>query len=176
MSETTNKTKYIDKDPPMLTGPDTEESIIDYLAYLKEQINFALSTFSRRVNAFSKADYIVEEGLAAVSFTWYYRKWSSGYCECWHRGRFTRAVANWSAYGDAYACTPTAIQDYPFAFASQPFEFVQCQGNEPGWLVNAGNDTGPSLTGSGRYRIMRTDMPSASVTYTIDYYVRGMLL
>ena len=44
-----NGSKYIDKDPPMMTGPEAEESIIDYLAYLKEQLNFVLSNFNKRL-------------------------------------------------------------------------------------------------------------------------------
>lgn len=50
MTETKNGAKYIDKDPPMEEGSQSlGRKILDYLAYLKETLNFIFSNYGRRL-------------------------------------------------------------------------------------------------------------------------------
>lgn len=49
MSEEKVASKYIDKDPPMGTEQQLERKNNDYLAYLKEKLNFILATYGRRL-------------------------------------------------------------------------------------------------------------------------------
>lgn len=49
MSEAKVESKYIDKDPPMGTEQQLERKNNDYLAYLKEKLNFILATYGRRL-------------------------------------------------------------------------------------------------------------------------------
>ena len=49
MIETKSGAKYIEQDPPMLGDPDLSRKIVDYLAYLKEQLNFVLATNGKNV-------------------------------------------------------------------------------------------------------------------------------
>lgn len=51
MSEQKVESKYIDKDPPMGTEQQLEKKNNDYLAYLKEKLNFILGTYGRRLTS-----------------------------------------------------------------------------------------------------------------------------
>lgn len=51
MSEQKIESKYIDKDPPMGTEQQLEKKNNDYLAYLKEKLNFILGTYGRRLTS-----------------------------------------------------------------------------------------------------------------------------
>jgi len=46
----TNWSKVLDKDPPLPGSSDPEKSILDYLSYLKEQLNFFLSNYRKRLD------------------------------------------------------------------------------------------------------------------------------
>lgn len=49
-----NSNKLIDRNPPLEGTPDPEKSIIDYLAYLKDQLNFIFTTFGTRITNATK--------------------------------------------------------------------------------------------------------------------------
>lgn len=51
MSEQKIESKYIDKDPPLGDSPQLEKKNNDYLAYLKEKLNFILGTYGRRLTS-----------------------------------------------------------------------------------------------------------------------------
>ena len=48
MSE--NWSKVLDKDPPLPGSSDPEKSILDYLSYVKEQLNFFLSNYRKKLD------------------------------------------------------------------------------------------------------------------------------
>ena len=61
-------------------------------------------------------DYIVEQGTSGV---WRYRKWNSGFAECW--GYQTISGTNIStAWGSWYASPAIALPSFPFAFSGAP--------------------------------------------------------
>ena len=49
ISEKKTESKYIDKDPPMDSEPTLGKKIVDYLAFLKEKLNFIFATYGRRL-------------------------------------------------------------------------------------------------------------------------------
>lgn len=183
---TLNLTKYIDKDPPI---NQDDQSVVDYLAYMKERINFLFHNMSKNIvtaiNSGSTkidptrigiADYVIEEGSFG-SPSWYYRKWASGYAEAWYRVSHTLSFN--TAWGSVYtADIPRA--NYPFEFRnnSQPIENVSSVGSKTGtddacWICNAGGNTGPTHTQTGVYKAIRP--VSGDATIRISYYVRGLL-
>ena len=65
--------------------------------------------------AFTK-DYIVEQGTSGV---WRYRKWNSGFAECW--GYHTISGTNIStAWGAWYASPAITLPSFPFTFVGAP--------------------------------------------------------
>ena len=66
----------------------------------------------------NEADYIVEQG---VSGKWKYRKWNSGYAECWRL--VTQAPSETLSGGDSMK----TFVSYPFTFAETPHPFISQQ-------------------------------------------------
>ena len=65
--------------------------------------------------AFTK-DYIVEQGTSGV---WSYRKWNSGFAECW--GYHTISGTNIStSWGSWYASPAITLPSFPFTFVGAP--------------------------------------------------------
>ena len=118
----------------------------------------------------AEGDSVIEKG---TSGSWTYRKWYSGKQEVWHRGTFTRTTSQWSAWGGLYVSTATAAQSFPtgVTWTSAPWEYATLHGDNSGWLTNQGTDT--TTTASQRYEITRPTIPSASITFYIDYYFVG---
>ena len=65
--------------------------------------------------AFTK-DYIVEQGTSGV---WRYRKWNSGFAECWgyHTISGTNISTSWGAW---YASPAITLPSFPFTFVGAP--------------------------------------------------------
>ena len=51
MSEEKIQNKYIEQDPPLADSPQLERKHNDYLAYLKEKLNFILATYGKRLTS-----------------------------------------------------------------------------------------------------------------------------
>ena len=68
MIETLGGAKYIEKDPPMVGDADLSRKVVDYLAYLKEQINFILSTNGRRVTKVSGEASSAAEAASSANY------------------------------------------------------------------------------------------------------------
>lgn len=51
MSEDKVQNKYIEQDPPLADSPQLDRKNNDYLAYLKEKLNFILATYGRRLTS-----------------------------------------------------------------------------------------------------------------------------
>lgn len=65
--------------------------------------------------AFTK-DYIVEQGTSGV---WRYRKWNSGFAECW--GYHTISGTNIDVAWGSWYCSPViALPSFPFTFVGAP--------------------------------------------------------
>ena len=86
-------TRWLDREPPSAGDPDLSQKILDYLAYLKERINFALHNIT-------KNGYIGHLDSTTVAF-------SNGLR--FSRGRITKAPdsSSGTAVGDWYKYTVT---------------------------------------------------------------------
>lgn len=113
------------------------------------------------------ADRVIEQGTTS---SWNYRKWASGWYECWRR--YEHSVAVNSAWGQVYYGTVPRV-NYPVTFASSPYEQAACVGgNAAAWIGGAAYS--PTTTQTANYYLMRPASQS-STSYNIDYYVRGQL-
>ena len=74
-----------------------------------------------------KTDYVVAEGTSGI---WTYRKWNSGWAECWGSKTITASVTK--EWGTWYYHDYQAIGNYPFTFVTEPvfsvFKDSGCEG------------------------------------------------
>lgn len=49
VNENKASSKYIDRNPPLASDPDLNRKVVDYLAYLKEILNFSVATTGKRI-------------------------------------------------------------------------------------------------------------------------------
>ena len=66
--------------------------------------------YSLYINNSKLSDFVVASG---VSGSWYYRKWNSGFAECWENYVFT--PSSWTTNGNMYWARVEGIQ-LPFTF------------------------------------------------------------
>lgn len=112
-------------------------------------------------------DRVIEEGTTS---SWNYRKWASGWYECWRR--YEHSIAVNTSWGRIYYGTIPRV-NYPVTFASSPYEQAACVGgNAAAWIGGAAYS--PTTTQTANYYLMRAASQS-STSYNIDYYVRGQL-
>lgn len=116
-------------------------------------------------------DYIVEQGISGI---WMYRKWNSGIAECW--GTHQSSVTMSQAWGGMYINpTPTARQNYPFAFTQRPFETVTGRTQNYACFIYA-ESSGNGLnttTQTAQYNFIRSTSSTTATTAYLDYYVIG---
>ena len=123
----------------------------------------------------SIVDFIVDRGSASG---WVYRKWNTGYVECWRRVTYTKASLTITQNGSVYEADVPKIA-YPFTFSSAPREYMELSGNananydEPVFKMNYGGGNGNSTTQTGRYKACSFSNFSKGIS--VDYYVRGAI-
>lgn len=91
------------------------------------------------VNGETAVDYIVEEGTAN---NWNYRKWNSGWAECWR----TLSISNYkcnTAVGSWYRTAELTSAAYPFTFTATPNlqMFFETATGTSGLIWSAGADS-----------------------------------
>ena len=115
------------------------------------------------------ADFVIEAGTYN---SWTYRKWNSGWYECWQM--FSPSIAVNNAWGN-WAYGAVARQAYPVTFSSAPHEIASLTGSY-GWAVLGCGDYSPSTTQTGQYYLFRPSNETASArTYNIVIYARGVV-
>ena len=83
----------------------------EWVGYITGKSDFAVSWME--INHDDASDFVVAQGTSGI---WAYRKWNSGYAECWGAHSFT---PSWTVAGNLYYCYTSAI--------SLPFTFVNLQ-------------------------------------------------
>lgn len=112
-------------------------------------------------------DRVTEQGTSGI---WRYRKWASGYAECW--GTIAAAEHTFSAWGTGYYSTEVGVQTYPVTFSGAPYELATpLSGNA--WVSLLSSDTKQTATKSGGYRAFRP--VSGNATFGIEIYACGQL-
>lgn len=109
------------------------------------------------------SDYVVAQGSSGG---WPYRKWASGWAECWHATKVTPKT--FTANGTLYYTDIITIP-YPFNFTSAPVAFVSSYNSNVIGATMNGNDLGSiSLR-----MITTTNTASNYADRTIKIYVAG---
>ena len=123
-------------------------------------------SFNQRV----MRDFVVEHGVSDV---WKYRKWDSGFVECYTTVQLTTAFTN--QWGSMYQSDDAIdIINYPFEFQDVPAELVTLSGGSTyaAWLY-AVNSNRNVLTQTSKYKLCRPTTATNSDFY-ISYYICGM--
>lgn len=122
-----------------------------------------------KFNGVQMKDYVVEQG---ITNNWHYRKWNSGYMECWRRLQITANVTNvWGSLYTSGALSATNLT-YPYAFTETPILNVNLASFGSGGLImSSGNNFG-SATSTGALEIARGTQYSGG-QYLLNYYAFG---
>lgn len=108
-------------------------------------------------------DYVVAQGSSGG---WPYRKWASGWAECWHATKVTPKT--FTANGTLYYTDIITIP-YPFNFANAPVAFVSSYNSNVIGATMNGNDLGSISI----RMITTTNTASNYADRTIKIYVSG---
>jgi hypothetical protein len=116
----------------------------------------------------NESDIIVEQGTTGI---WTWRKWQSGFAECW--GRFTKSVygSDWTAWGSLYQATIVQGHEYPFTFTDIPKEFATLHSASGGMLNGSAWTLSTSTTGD--YYIVHPNKLTSTYSCLLDLYVVG---
>ena len=136
----------------------------------RQNMNGSWGGWKTILDSNNTADYVVEQGTSGI---WTYRKWNSGFAECW--GIYTMTSACTKAWGALYYSDTLAPRiNYPFTFTSRPQETVFCRGDSvSAWAYPEGGGIGMNTTTqTAQYGFLRpTTMTAAQVRY--EYTVVG---
>jgi hypothetical protein len=116
----------------------------------------------------NESDMIEEQGTDGA---WAYRKWTSGFAECW--GRFTKSVSgnDWTAFGSLYEAEIVANEAYPFAFTDAPHEIATLHSMAGGMIDSTA--IGMSASTTGAYYVVHPNKLTSTYGVSLDLYVIG---
>lgn len=120
-------------------------------------------------------DYIVEIGSESTN-NWIYRKWNSGWVECW-RTLFISGYSCNTAVGNWYRTAILTPAPYPISFDYEPYlqMYFETDTGTGGFVWPAGsNSDDPPVTRPHKFYIIR--MTSAnSISGKVHFYASGYL-
>ena len=119
---------------------------------------------SLNVTGINAVDYIVEQGTDSG---WTYRKWNSGYAECWLGGFSLGATTFTSWSSGLYYHDFASAKAFPFTFTVAPKIMVTPKESQS-WL---GSTWSATTTNVGTIRMLANG--SSSRTPIVDIYVFG---
>lgn len=115
------------------------------------------------------ADYVIAYGTSGI---WRYRKWDSGYAECFGVKSVSVSSSTSTTWGNLYTTgVVVGAQSYPFTFTSVPVEVItgEFSGNLAIPLANSVNTT----TATAQVYLTKPTTSSLSGTLYIRYHVFG---
>ena len=117
-----------------------------------------------------KVDYIVEVG---ETDGWLWRKWSSGFAECWKTITHNTALA--TSWGALYTGSATTRVSYPFEFTAKPTEVATlCASTYQGILYPEKDGKGENTKSqTGSYNICRPSSLATATDFYINFHVVG---
>ena len=115
-----------------------------------------------------ESDFIVAQGTSGI---WTYRKWSSGFAECWGVVNKTLTESDWEEWGELCEAEMVTGHAYPFTFKEVPREFATLHGNAGGFIDS--NAWGMSTSTTGSYWVVRPHALTGSYGYNLDLYIAG---
>lgn len=120
-------------------------------------------------------DFVIEQDTIDG---WFYRKWYSGFCECWKTYTYNTAInTKWGTTGMYVASPYMPRQTYPFTFTEKPVEQATLQSaTSAAWLVaeSAGNGEN-TTTQSAVYNVCRASAITSTSDFYISLYVYGKI-
>ena len=116
----------------------------------------------------SNSDIIVEQG---EELGWTYRKWQSGFTECWKTFQKTIDPSEWYSWGSMWLAPVVDSDRLPFTFESHKRELATVHGSASGMLI--GGAWMLSSTTTGEYFICSANKYSSSYSFLVDIYVSG---
>lgn len=129
-------------------------------------------TYGGGVDIGDTSDYITEQG---TSGGWSYRKWNSGYAECWRSETISGMACN-TAVGSWYRTSKIQNSAYPFTFAETPNVnmFFETDAGTGGlvWSAGTASDVTDDKTQAHQYYIIRM-ASSNSISGRVHIQVKG---
>lgn len=116
-------------------------------------------------------DFPIEEGTEGI---WSYRKWASGYAECWGTATY-HSLAFSNTWGSLYNCVVNDAIPYPLTFITRPTEVAFARGNGyTCWIYPESNGRGVNTTTqTGIYGAVRPSKAESEVSIYLDISVKG---
>ena len=114
-------------------------------------------------------DYVVEHGF---SNNWNYRKWASGFAECWRHieNSSVASTTPWAGSSNTYYGNLGTTTNYPFEFTEKPTCIASAQtGAGNGWITQ--DSTTTTTTNAGTFYVITPI--STTVNVHVNIYVFG---
>ena len=113
-------------------------------------------------------DYVTAQG---TSGNWHYRKYNSGYCECWCTAGQTVATTQWEAWGGIYLSQPLPSFDFPFPiYGATPNVTAHNVGGSTLGVATASDVSSKKMY---EVRCFRGTKPSSSISVVYNVHVYG---
>lgn len=115
-------------------------------------------------------DFVVEQGSSGI---WEYRKWKSGFAECWGTATVSRTFDK--EWGSLYVCSSTKAYAYPFEFAERPAEnaTIRTEAAACWTYAESGGNGLNTTTQTALYCAARPTAVTDACNLYIDYHVFG---
>jgi len=137
--------------------------------YLKYELEYADTSGGAQsysiLTTKNTTDRVIAHGSSGV---WRYRKWASGWLECW--GTIAIASKSFSAWGTGYYSPEVGYIDYPVAFSGAPYE-VATPLSGSAWVSLMSSDHQQTATKCGGYRAYRP--VSGNASFGVEIYAMG---
>lgn len=147
---------------------------INNMFFTQADIDEKLNNASTYSSIYTPSDYVIEEGSSDI---WTYRKWASGFAECWGVKTYTLSSAGTVWVSPDYYYEVTTV-NYPFTFTSVPIETVTpVRSSANAYWLYKGDGTGAdnTTTHTARYGAIKINSFDSGSTITLSFNVVGML-
>lgn len=130
--------------------------------------NFGYTTLAQLRTAMGIKDYVTAQG---TSGNWHYRKYNSGYCECWRTIAEQVTASQWEAWGGIYLTPGISVGAFPFSiYSAVPNVTAHNAGNNTLGVVTASD---VSATTMNEVRCFRGTKPGSTISVVYNIFVCG---
>lgn len=129
---------------------------------------FGYTTLAQLRTALGIKDYVTAQG---TSGNWHYRKYNSGYCECWRSITEQVTASQWEAWGGIYLTPGISVGAFPFTiYSAVPNVTAHNAGNNTLGVVTASDVSSSTMN---EVRCFRGTKPSSTITVVYNIFVCG---
>lgn len=140
--------------------------------FTNAEIDSKLEDASLYAPVYPHSDYVIEKGTSGI---WAYRKWASGFAECWGTNQFTLSGSGSVWVSPGYYIMLSSV-NYPFTFSSIPIEVaapVRSSSNSFWIFKGDSTTTNNTATHTAPYGIFKINQFTSGSTVTLSYSVFG---